>query len=143
MRKIGVVLLLLLFSLAVFALYPGKEKYEGLRVGKSKTGRGVFTKKAFAKGKIVEKCPLILRDSSVHDELGTYVFGFDDETDSIPLGYCALYNHSNDPNVEAEMDEEGMVVKMRALKNIKPGDQLLMKYEDGFFDERGEVEISH
>ena len=70
-----------------------------------------------------------------------YVFGYDSEHESIPLGYCALYNHSQDPNVEAETDTNANTVVMKALRDIAPGEQLFMKYEDGYFDERGKVMV--
>lgn len=134
-----VVLALALAAIGARALAT-REAYEGLRVGLSELGRGVYTKKARKKGDVVEVCPLILRKTEDGgDGFDDYVFGYDDEHDSVPLGYCALYNHSETPNVEAETDTNSNVVRMLALRDIRPKEQLFMKYENDYFKQRGKI----
>jgi hypothetical protein len=133
----------IVFALAVLAFWSRsrstREPYEGLKVGLNELGRGVYTKKAQKKGSVVEVCPLILRDVGGDTSFADYVFGYDEEHESIPLGYCALYNHNQDPNVEADTDANSNTVVMKALRDIAPGEQLFMKYENGYFDERGKT----
>lgn len=133
------VAMLFLLVAALWARRDRREPYEGLEVGTNEFGRGVYTKKAQKKGDVVEACPLILREVGDDTSFSEYVFGYDDERESLPLGWCGLYNHSNTPNVEAETDTNSNTVNMKALRDIAPGEQLFMKYEDGYFEQRGKV----
>jgi SET domain-containing protein len=50
--------------------------------------------------------------------------------------FTARYiNHSCDPNAEAEHDEDGDRIYIRACKRIKKGEEITYNYGEEFFDE--------
>ena len=52
----------------------------------------------------------------------------DDERSIIGLGFCGLYNHSFDPNVEYEIDKINEVMRHYAIKDIDPDEELTLNY---------------
>lgn len=103
-------------------------------------GRGVFAKRDFLPGELIEVCPLI-RDQS--DKFTGVVndYTFSDGTKDngtkysvLPFGYCALVNHSSDPNAEWRIHQDMMY--MHALKKIPAGDEIFHNYQDTYWTTR-------
>ena len=72
-------------------------------------GHGVFATRKIAKGEIIELCPyIVLDDDDVAEanRLQDYLFTSPDEEGDYlcVLGYGMIYNHSDMPNAEWEMD---------------------------------------
>ena len=110
----------------------------GLTVADGPRGRGVFATRRFAKGEVVETCPTVeVADAEVTGRLNDYVFTSVTDGDVLlVLGHGMLYNHSPDPNVEYVQDEPSTIT-FRALRKVRPGDELTIDYGDEWWATRG------
>jgi len=50
------------------------------------------------------------------------------------LGYVPIYNHSYESNCEYEMDFEGQMIKIIAMRNILKGEELFINYNGTWND---------
>ncbi len=112
---------------------PGKF---GLRVGKSATGKGLFSDTRIPKGACIVE--YIGRPASV-DEMarddGKYLFWTGKMTminGNIPENIARYINHSCAPNCEA--DGPPGKVFILSLRTIKPGEELTYDYGKEYFD---------
>jgi SET domain-containing protein len=104
-------------------------------------GRGVFTSSDIAEGTILEVAPVILMtaaDRVLLDKtlLHDYIFEWDASTGNccMALGYVPIYNHSYESNCEYEMDFEGQLIKIIAMRNILKGEELFINYNGTWND---------
>jgi uncharacterized protein len=113
--------------------------HSGLEVRDGRRGRGVFAARAFVAGEEVEICPSVElpRDEST-GVLADYVFDSERGHDFVVLvlGYGMLYNHADDPNLEYEQDDAG-VVTFWAARAIEPGEELTISYGREWWTARG------
>lgn len=110
-------------------------------IGKSKiitAGRGVYANCDIDKGKIIERCPVILvskHDTSNLNEsiLVTYFFYFGRKREQlvVALGFGSIYNHSYKPNATFEIKPKEEIIDFVALKNIKKDDEITFNYYHG------------
>ena len=118
-------------------------------------GRGVFAARPFGAGETVEVCPVVLFRKPyevLHKELKTVVFHWPvpegaRATQALALGYGSLYNHSNPSNLRYETDREALLLRLVAVREIEPGEELTINYnadggaavsdEDWWFEEKG------
>jgi len=98
-------------------------------------GRGVFAQKRFAKGDIIEYCPVIVipRDEECLLEstvLFNYTYGWGEgfEDSAIALGFGSLYNHAYRPNAMYKRMYENMVIVYVALRDIAEGEEITINY---------------
>lgn len=111
----------------------------GLFIAESpERGRGVFTAQEVGEGDIIEFCPVLLvpeeQVGTIHSTtLHDYYFLWPDGKGSaaILLGYGSLYNHSSTPNAKVFFDIEARSVEIRCIRNISPGDEILINYREG------------
>ena len=55
----------------------------------------------------------------------------------VPLGYAMVYNHSESPNAEWDIeDEDECFVRFYALKKIKQGEEILHDYGEEYWESR-------
>jgi SET domain-containing protein len=107
-----------------------------LRVGPAGAkGRGVFAKKGFKAGAVVEECPIILLAGSdaymaVRTILHEYMYAWneDDSAFALALGYGSLYNHDNNANATWRIDYGQMLVRIIAVKFIRKGQEITIAY---------------
>lgn len=130
-----------LASLALLAaLYASRrrvEPYENLIVGMTDVGRGVFAQRNFAKGEVVETCPLLVKPTDQWgDATSDYVFEHGKKNQAMALGLCSLYNHSDKPNMEYENDDLANTMVTRAARDIKAGEELRISYGSDWFKNR-------
>lgn len=131
--------LALALAAAAAWLLAGWGAYEGfdVRVGRSKWGRGVFATRDFRAGEIVEKCPAVFApDDAWGEALRDYVFRSAEGETAMPMGYCAMYNHQDDPNTEYTFDRRRKNVVMRATRDIAEGEEIFDSYGDEWWASR-------
>jgi SET domain-containing protein len=118
-----------------------KSKYKvgkfALRVGKSKTGKGLFAKEEIPKGAcIIEYVGRNIKKADQEKANGKYIF----ETGrglmidgNIKKNLARYINHSCAPNCEAD-GPRGKVFIL-SLRKIKEGEELTYDYGEEYFDE--------
>lgn len=96
-------------------------------------GRGVFAMRAFCRGEVLERAPVIvvlradlrpLRGSLLDD----YWFWWDEEHSACPLGWAALYNHRCPANVTFRLDHAARTIVFEAAADIGVGDEVTINY---------------
>jgi hypothetical protein len=107
------------------------------RVGRSRTGLGVFATEPIKKGKfIVEYTGPLLDNEQCKKVNNKYLFKVNARwtLDGSPRGNVARYiNHSCRPNADPYILRSHQI-KIRAIKNIKPGDEITYDYGEEHFD---------
>jgi SET domain-containing protein len=106
-------------------------------------GRGVFSSVDIPAHTIVEISPVIVMN---HEErqlldktaLHDYIFEWGDEKDHccMAMGYVPVYNHSYTSNCEYEMDTEEEVIRIKTVRNILAGEELLINYNGDWNDSK-------
>lgn len=102
-----------------------------LKITKGK-GRGVFANSNINKGEEIETAPIIILSfeelvDTKWNTLFDYYFWMDDFV-ALVLGYGSLYNHSDRPNAEYEIDKVNKFLTFKALRNIKKGEEICFNY---------------
>lgn len=98
-------------------------------------GRAVFCVENISKGSLIEICPVIVLNTKDTDlvhmtKLHDYYFVWDIDrgTSAIALGFGSLYNHSELPSAEFEIDMETKEIRFLALKDIPSGEEITIDY---------------
>lgn len=106
-----------------------------LYVGQSDVaGYGIFAAEPIAADAMIEECPVVPVELE-YKTLNNYYFQINDQF-VMPLGFGALYNHSDQPNAEYTYDANRYLLNVRALKPIAAGDEICINYGKDWFDER-------
>src|SRR5947208_16791431 len=107
-----------------------------LRIGRSKAGLGLFARVPIKKGQFIVRYSGRKLRAEVADELDNrYMFEINNRwtIDGSGRRNRARYiNHSCRPNAEVYFVKH--VIKIRAIKNIKPGDEITYHYGRDYFD---------
>jgi uncharacterized protein len=107
-----------------------------LRVGRAKAGLGLFACVPIKKGQFIVRYTGRRMRTEAADELDTrYLFEINSRwtIDGSNRKNRARYiNHSCRPNTEVYFVKH--VIKIRAIKNIKPGDEITYHYGRDYFD---------
>jgi hypothetical protein len=120
-----------------------KEIFNINRVEYSKKKNGsycVLAKTQFAKGEIVEICPVIFVgfETKAIPRLKDYIFEIDKNKGQygVVLGYGSLYGHSPDPNITFAYNKENRQMYFIAAKTINAGAELTIDYGKDYWAER-------
>lgn len=110
----------------------------GLRVGRAKTGKGLFALDNIPKGKwIIEYVGEVVPKDQVNKIKSKYLFEIDKKgttiNGNVPSNIARYINHSCRPNCEADGPEGRVYIS--SLKNIKAGEELTYDYGKEYFDE--------
>lgn len=97
-------------------------------------GYGVFAAEEIVANEVVEECMVLMSDSS-HPSLGNYYFLVDKKR-GLALGYGSIYNHAEEPNTGYIFDKERSILTFFAMRNIAPGEEILVFYGPRWFKER-------
>lgn len=97
-----------------------------------KYGRGVFAKRDFAKGELLEKAPILFLPRGEWPDLEkTVVYNYCfywKEDYAIALGVGSLFNHSYTPNSLYTTNMDDKTVDFRTLKDIQAGEEITVNY---------------
>lgn len=96
-------------------------------------GRGVFSRRDFKRGELVEAAPVIVIPDEEVDliektALADYYFKWGDSHFALVLGYGSLYNFSATPNLLFKPDLKKNVMLYRARKSIRKEQELTINY---------------
>ncbi len=112
---------------------PGDFK---VRVGRSRTGKGLFAVDMIPKGAcVIEYTGRPVSEKEQYTDRGKYLFWSGKNTminGNIPTNTARYINHSCAPNCESD-GPEGKVFIM-ALRTIMPGEELTYDYGEEYFD---------
>lgn len=99
-------------------------------------GFGVFAEADIPANSLIEECHiLVLNDKSAVND---YVFTYPNDKNKacLPLGYGAIYNHSNQPNAKYDTNGDQTLMVFIATKPIRKGEEILISYGKTWFDSR-------
>lgn len=100
----------------------------------SKKGRGVYALRDFAKGEVVEICPVLIFDTKGRKNLektilSHYIYPWRSTRGAaLVLGYGSIYNHSYSPNADWKQNFRNQSMIFRAIKPIKKAEEVLVNY---------------
>ncbi len=115
---------------------PSNKPY---RVGRSRTGLGLFATKPIKKGaKIIRYFgPLLDCRKKKHDAIeNKYLFELNNRwtiDGSVRKNVARYINHACKPNAESDVSARKRKVVIRAIKNIEPGDEINYDYGTDYF----------
>jgi len=106
----------------------------------TKKGRGVFSKKKYKKGDIVEECPILLINEpweKLPEILRSFVYDWgylcnqvSSQQFCIALGMGSLFNHDNHSLLNYFADNEKQAIVFRAKEDINENTELTINYND-------------
>jgi len=111
------------------------------RIGRSRTGLGLFATKPIKKGaKIVRYFgPLLDSKNPKHDAIeNKYLFELNNRwtiDGSVRKNIARYINHACKPNAESDVSARKRRVVIRAIKNIAPGEEINYDYGTDYFKE--------
>ena len=103
-------------------------------------GMGVFAGEDIEPDTMVEKSLLLEMSADLH-VFGNYTFDTENGR-ALVLGNGSIYNHSDHPNVEFELDKTNGVMIFHATRFIKRGEEMFISYGKNWFSERRLTVIS-
>ncbi|MGY3451293.1 SET domain-containing protein [Bradyrhizobium sp. USDA 4353] len=109
------------------------------RIGRSKTGLGLFATQPIKKGsKIIRYFGPLLDSKKAEDDAieNKYLFELDNRwtiDGSIRENVARYINHSCKPNAESDVKPRKKKIFIRAIKNIEPGEEINYDYGTDYF----------
>jgi SET domain-containing protein len=114
-----------------------RSPHHALRVGRSRTGLGLYAVDPIPKGDFIIQYWGKMITAAKGDELDNkYLFEINSKwtIDGATRRNIARYaNHSCRPNAESDVKRDGRVIIL-AKKNIKPGDEITYDYGENYFE---------
>jgi SET domain-containing protein len=110
---------------------------DGIRVGKSRTGLGLFATRPYKKGeRIIEYVGRVISNAEAYTSRSKYLFEVNkrktiDGTER--TNYARYINHSCKPNCDPEIERGRIFID--AIKAIKAGEEFTYDYGEEYFDE--------
>ena len=119
-------------------LFQRKRNYKALQLGVGRSsidGVGVFAKRDFKRGELIEEAPVIAMDEREKDllrncSLHSYYFLVNSSKTSIVmgLGYSSLYNHAGNANAVYSINLNHLTISISACKRISAGEEVTINY---------------
>jgi hypothetical protein len=122
-------------------IMPANTSNKPYRIGRSRTGLGLYATKPIKKGtKIVRYFgPLLDCDKKKDDAIeNKYLFQITNRwtiDGSVRKNIARYINHACKPNSESDVSKKKRRVDIRAIKNIAPGDEINYDYGTDYFKE--------
>lgn len=115
---------------------PAIRQAKAIEIKKSPLhGQGVFAKKEFLPGKIIEISPVVLLSQQEKEMLRhTLLYGYYFVVDhpeyaiAVGLGASSMFNHSYSANAEYTIAMEDEAITVRARKRIRKGEEITLNY---------------
>jgi SET domain-containing protein len=105
---------------------------EKLVVRRSEIHRwGVFAREPIKKYEILEEFPYFkvpIDELNNSNSCMNYSYALDKNFSIIGMGFCGLYNHSFEPNVDYEIDKVNEVMRHYAICDIDVDEELTLDY---------------
>jgi hypothetical protein len=120
---------------------PAISSRKPYRIGRSRTGLGLFATKPIKKGsEIIEYFgPLLDSRNKKHDAIeNKYLFELNGRwtiDGSVRRNIARYINHACRPNAESDVQPRNRKVFIRAIKNIQPGEEINYDYGKDYFNE--------
>jgi len=118
---------------------PAISKHKPYRIGRSRTGLGLFATKPIKKGtKIVRYFGPLLDSRKKKDDAieNKYLFELNGRwtiDGSVRENIARYINHACKPNAESDVKPRKRKVFIRAIKNIEPGEEINYDYGTDYF----------
>jgi hypothetical protein len=118
---------------------PAISQNKPYRIGRSRTGLGLFATKPIKKGtKIIRYFGPLLDSRKEKDDAieNKYLFELDNRwtiDGSVRKNIARYINHGCKPNAESDVKPRKRKVFIRAIKNIEPGDEISYDYGTDYF----------
>jgi uncharacterized protein len=117
---------------------PAISSNKPYRIGRSRTGLGLFATKPIRKGaKIVRYFgPLLDSRNKKHDIENKYLFELNGRwtiDGSVRKNVARYINHACRPNAESDVSARKRKVVIRAIRNIEPGEEINYDYGTDYF----------
>jgi hypothetical protein len=118
---------------------PAISPHKPYRVGRSRTGLGLFATKPIRKGtKIIRYFGPLLDSKKKKDDAieNKYLFELNDRwtiDGSVRKNIARYINHACRPNAESDVKPRKRKVFIRAIKNIEPGQEINYDYGTDYF----------
>ena len=120
--------------------FPGRIRPGHVYVGRSRLhGRGVFARRAFSPGEVVERCPVVIVPAAQLGALQAtdlYSYSYQWSRDcALAQGYGGLYNHSYTPNAHFEIKTQRGLVNIIAIEDITDDEEITINYNGDPMDQ--------
>lgn len=94
-------------------------------------GRGLFILRDLPEGCEVIRgyVSLIEREHFDNNPIGNFPLAWDDTHHALVWSAISLINHSDAPNVRVERDEQHLLIRMVATRDIKKGEEITYDYK--------------
>jgi hypothetical protein len=118
---------------------PAISSKKPYRVGRSRTGLGLFATKAIKKGTKIARYfgPLLDSRKKKHEAIeNKYLFELNGRwtiDGSVRENIARYINHACKPNAESDVSPRKRKVVIRAIKNIEPGEEINYDYGTDYF----------
>jgi hypothetical protein len=125
--------------LSFLSVMPAISSNKPYRVGRSKTGLGLFATKAIKKGTRIIRYFGPILDSRIKEQddiENKYLFELNGRwtiDGSVRKNLARYINHSCRPNAESDVRPRERKVFIRAIRNIEPGDEINYDYGTDYF----------
>jgi hypothetical protein len=103
-------------------------------------GRGVFATRTIQRGSVVDRgfvVPFGEEDGGQGGLIDRYAFEYDATRRCLVLGVASLCNHTEEPNVEIEINDQTGTYRLMATKPIRRGEELLIDYGSEYWEQPG------
>jgi hypothetical protein len=121
------------------SIMPAISSHKPYRIGRSRTGLGLFATKPIKKGARIVRYfgPLLDSRNKKHDDIeNKYLFELNGRwtiDGSVRKNVARYINHACRPNAESDVSARKRKVVIRAIKNIEPGEEINYDYGTDYF----------
>lgn len=119
---------------------PAVSSRKSYRVGRSRTGLGLFATREISKGTRIIRYAGPLLDCRIEEQdaiENKYLFELNGRwtiDGSVRRNVARYANHSCRPNAESDVQPRNRKVYIRAIKSIQPGDEITYDYGKDYFN---------